>query len=236
MKLLSLAANDCPSGSLKFFLFSPVPSIRTWNRSSSPDWNEKLRSGGILLGEILLLVGFYTLPGDVFLSRLHWYWQSYLALIPFLLLVDSVGRLCRIGYGFLGIGVPNIHEQFYRAETILGFWSQWNVWFYDFFRETCFRPLIRWPRIGLLTVFLGSGILHEYLVNLPLFWLYREALFGTMLLYFLLQFLGILVQKNWNVGSSYGNRLFTAIIVLVPVPLVINLGTLRIFHLGFFGA
>lgn len=233
MKLLSLAANNWPDGGLKFFLFSPVPSFRTWNKRSISNHGITPRSTGIILGELIFLVIYYQLPNFTVLRDFSWVWQGYVAIIPFIVLVDLLGRCVRFLYWICGIGIPHINKNFFGAQDLIDFWSCWNVWFSDFLEETCFRPFLRRPMIGVLVAFTGSGFLHEYLVNLPLYWVYEVKLYGTMLLYFLLQGIGILVQRRWLDDFFMTKRILTWLLILLPAPLVLNLGTLRIFHLGF---
>ncbi len=235
MKILSLTQNSWPDGWIWFFLLAPVPSYRTWERGTPPDGSNLLRTFGIFFGELLLLLGFYSLPSDFLVANLHWFLQGYIAIAPFLLLIDTLGRFCRFEYRLVGVGIPHIHDNFWSAGKLSEFWSRWNVWFADFLEETCFRPVIRKPLIGMILAFGGSGIFHEYLVNLPLYWVYRINLFGTMMLYFLIQAFGFWFERRYLSDRPRINRLWTWSIVVLPAPLVLNLGTLKIFHLGFFG-
>lgn len=235
MKLLSLTSNGWPRGWLTFLLFAPVPSYRTWKRGTPPERNDLLRTMIVLVMELAILIGFYALSSGLFISNSHWFLQGYIAIAPFVLLIDTLGRFCRVGYGLVGAGIPHIHDNFWSVGSLSEFWSQWNVWFSDFLEETCFRLFSKKPVVGMTLAFGGSGLFHEYLVNLPLYWVYRINLFGTMILYFLIQACGFWFERKYLKEHPVINRFWTWLIVVGPAPLVLNLGTLRIFHLGFFG-
>ena len=57
------------------------------------------------------------------------------------------------------------------------------------------------------------------------------ASLGSMMLYFLLQAVGILVERRWLKGRARLSVVFVWLVVFVPAPLVINEGLLRTLHL-----
>ncbi|MFB6344620.1 MAG: hypothetical protein ABEK50_02435 [bacterium] len=232
---MSLSVNEWPKGWGAFLLLSPVPSYRTWlKQSESPVF--QYRNVAVLILELSGLAAFYYLPSDIsYVSHWHWFLQAYLAIVPFVVLVDALGQSCRMIYGLFGFNLPHIHNGFLNSKKLSGFWNRWNSWFADFLQETCFRAFIRRPQTGMATAFAMSGIFHEYLVNLPLYWVFRQNLFGTMMLYFLIQAVGILLQRNFLGRGFWINWIWTWLVVILPAPLVLNRGTLLIFHLGFFG-
>jgi hypothetical protein len=83
--------------------------------------------------------------------------------------------------------------------------------------------------LALFLVFLASGILHEWVINVPLYIVTGRKCFGSMTLYFLLQALGILIERKTR------NRLVRILLVWIFVfgaaPLMVNEGVLRILHL-----
>jgi hypothetical protein len=85
--------------------------------------------------------------------------------------------------------------------------------------------------LGLVIAFTVSGVIHESLVNFPLWITFRTNLFGSMLLYFLIQAGGIFVERQWIRQNAIANRLFLWAVVIGPVPLILNEGTLRIIQL-----
>jgi hypothetical protein len=73
--------------------------------------------------------------------------------------------------------------------------------------------------------------MHEWVVNVPLWFITGRVLFGTMMLYFLLQAAGILVERRFLKGRAHWKVAFAWLIVFVPAPLLINEGLLRALHL-----
>lgn len=116
------------------------------------------------------------------------------------------------------------------AQGVSDFWSRrWNVWFSDWFRQIIFCPLRARPILALLLVFLASGVLHEWVINLPLYLVTGRNRFGSMIAYFLLQAVGILIERRTR---HRGVRRFLAwLFVFGASPLIVNEGLLRILHL-----
>lgn len=116
------------------------------------------------------------------------------------------------------------------AKSLSEFWSRrWNIWTSEWFRLVIFRPLQTRPVLALFLVFLVSGIIHELVINVPLYIVTGRNCFGLMTLYFLLQAFGILIERKTH---SRGMRIFLLwLFVFGAVPLMINEGMLRILHL-----
>jgi Membrane bound O-acyl transferase family len=140
------------------------------------------------------------------------------SLIPFLALPS--GRLLPLPHG----PMPPL------AKSLSEFWGRrWNVWTGEWFRLTIFRPLQAHPVFALFLVFLVSGILHEWAINVPLYIVTGRNCFGSMTLYFLLQAVGIMIERKTR---SRGVRIFLVwLFVFGAAPLMINEGMLRILHL-----
>ncbi len=116
------------------------------------------------------------------------------------------------------------------AKSLSEFWGRrWNVWTSDWFRQMIFRPLQHRPVIALFVVFLASGVLHEWVINVPLYVVTGRSCFGSMILYFLLQALGILLERRTR---HRGVRILLVwVFVFGAAPLMVNEGLLRILHL-----
>jgi hypothetical protein len=144
--------------------------------------------------------------------------EAFGSLIPFLGLPS--GRLLPLLHG-----PPPLF-----AKSISDFWSRrWNMWVSEWFRQIIFRPLQNRPVLALFAVFLVSGVLHELAINVPLYIVTGRKYFGLMTLYFLLQAVGILIERRTR---NRGVRiLFVWLFVFGAVPLMVNEGMLRILHL-----
>lgn len=130
-----------------------------------------------------------------------------------------------------GRRLPALHDRPWRVGSVGEFWGRrWNLWFSDWFRSVIFFPLRRRPILALVLCFFVSGALHEWVVNVPLYCVTGHAMFGGMLLYFLLQAVGVLLEPRWRHRPGL-KRAWAWLVVLGPAPLVLNEGLLRILHL-----
>jgi membrane bound O-acyltransferase family protein len=228
--LMKLAALFIPNNSQQTrwpFLLSPLPSPNSIGRVRPAALAMQLRRA--------LLFG-------VIVTSYYWiYWQvvrrfelkgivlSYLAAPALWLVGEVVSALVPLPWN--GRVPPALHNP-PLASSVADFWGRrWNLWFNDWFRYTIFQPLRRKPILALILVFFVSGIMHELVVNVPLFFVTGGVLFGSMMLYFLLQPIGILVERRFTRSNSPAKILFTWLVVLGPAPLILNEGLLRALHL-----
>jgi hypothetical protein len=120
----------------------------------------------------------------------------------------------------------------WAARSVADFWgNRWNLWFRDWFRYCIFFRLRRCPWFALFLVFVNSGLMHEWVTNFTFYHVTGRALFGSMMIYFLLQPVGILVERHFLKGHPRLMTIFVWLIVVVPAPSVINEGLLRVLHL-----
>ncbi len=73
--------------------------------------------------------------------------------------------------------------------------------------------------------------MHEWVINLPLYCATGWRLFGTMLLYFLLQVAGVQAEHRFLKRHHRAKIAAAWLVVFVPVPLVFNEGLLRVLGL-----
>jgi hypothetical protein len=131
-----------------------------------------------------------------------------------------------------GLLLPGLHRRPWAARSVADFWgNRWNLWFSDWFRYCIFSRLRRRPSFALFMVFTISGLMHEWVTNFTLYYVTGRALFGSMMIYFLLQPVGILVERRFLKGHPRLMTVFVWLVVVMPAPLVINEGLLRVLHL-----
>ncbi|MFY9609181.1 MAG: MBOAT family protein [Blastocatellia bacterium] len=234
-KLISaLLSGHSSKERVRFVMLAPTLSLTTWRRRR-PITRSDFRRWGLRAVWILpsLFAGYLILPALLSRTQLSWSGKAYLAVVPFWLLTEAIGLATQIMGAMMGFHVPSLHEAPWRSESLAHFWGRrWNRLYSDWFRETCFDPFNHKPILALAATFMVSSLLHEALVNIPLLAVYGTNLLGSMLLYFLLQTAGILVERKWLRRRQRARRAFLWTVVLGPVPLVLNEGTLRIFHLA----
>jgi hypothetical protein len=164
--------------------------------------------------------------------NVHGVLLSYLA-VPILVLMTEL-LVAAVTLVFLPSGqlLPALHHRPWAARGVADFWgNRWNLWFSDWFREVIFARLGRRPMFALFLVFAISGLMHEWVVNVPLYCVTGRVLFGSMMIYFFLQASGILFERHVLKGHPRLKIAFVWLVVVLPSPLVLNEGLLRVLHL-----
>ena len=111
------------------------------------------------------------------------------------------------------------------ASSVSEFWGKrWNLAFRDYAHVTLFMPLARkWGAvIGAIAGFVFSGVIHELAISLP-----ARGGYGWPMLYFLIQGLGVLgerqfAKRGWWKPRSVANRAWAIAVVALPVPLLFH--------------
>lgn len=209
-------------------IFAPFPSPESAKRMLP------LSAGPRLFLRFLVALGAcicaYWLDWN-FLRGLSPVFLSYVGAIVLWLVSEAVGPLISflaMPLGRLGPlphgGSPPL------AKSLSDFWGRrWNVWTSDLFRQIIFRPLHKRPMLALVMVFLVSGVFHEWAINVPLYVVTGKNCFGSMILYFLLQAFGILIERR--VRNRGVRILFVWLFVFGAVPIFMNEGMLRVLDL-----
>jgi alginate O-acetyltransferase complex protein AlgI len=126
--------------------------------------------------------------------------------------------------------LPSVHEQPWKASSVADFWGKrWNTWFSDWFRSVLFRRTAGHAWRSTITVFAVSGLMHELVLNLPLYIVTGSNQFGSMMLYFLIQPAMMRIERRFR--SRLIRRLLAWGSVVIPAPLILNEALLRVLHL-----
>jgi hypothetical protein len=156
---------------------------------------------------------------------------SYCAAPILLLMAETLVALMTVLWLPSGRLLPPIHNRPWRARSVADFWgNRWNLWVSDWFRYAIFQRMRSRPVFALVLAFAVSGLLHEWVINVPLYFVTGRLLLGTMMLYFLLQAVAVLVERRFKKHPCL-TVAFVWLVVLAPAPLVLNEGLLRTLHL-----
>jgi len=186
----------------------------------------------ILMLSVLLLSSYWIYWQLVRGFQLRGMLLSYLAMPILLLMGEFLVAVEALFFLPGGLLPPALHRRPWAARSVADFWgNRWNLWFSDWFRYCIFSRLRRRPVFALFLVFAISGLMHEWVTNFTLFHVTGRALFGSMMIYFLLQAVGILVERRFLKSHPSMRAVFVWLVVLVPVPLVLNEGLPRALHL-----
>jgi len=214
------------------FFWAPSLSLPSWEKRKRLDAGQaKRRVFLVSCGQLAAIAVVYLFIIPTIRSFPLWL-QSYLAVVPFWLLLEALGGLCCLLWLPSGRLVPAIHIRPWQATHLADFWGRrWNRLIGDWLHQVVFMRLRRQPGTAMFATFLVSGIIHELLVSLPFMLVYGENIWGLMTGYFLIQYLAMRIDRRFHLSAS-GQRMLLWFAVLAPVPLVLNRGTLLIFHLG----
>lgn len=215
-----------------FFLIAPAISIETWRRSRAIVLSDLRRLTLFAAATFLPLALFYVyLRPLASRPEVPWLARSYLCLAPYLLATAAVGTTAQILFASFGVHVQALHDRPWLSISVAEFWGRrWNCIVGDWLRQVLFSPFRRRPRTAILVAFIVSGILHEGLLNLPLFFAYGFGVPGSMFLYFTIQAAGFFLERAFPLRSPLLRRAFCWSVVLLPAPMVLNEGMLHLFQ------
>ncbi len=114
-------------------------------------------------------------------------------------MVDGVASLLVVVYHALGLRLPELHRAPILSRSVSEFWSErWNRSVHGILDQHCFRPLARKRRalLGIGAAFVASGLLHAWLVLVPLRDLWLTL---SMSGFFLAQGLLVLFERKLGV-------------------------------------
>lgn len=165
--------------------------------------------------------------------QFSWIAISYAAVPLLYVWIEANGQLIQAFFGAVVGRIPGPpHRRPLAAASITEFWGNgWNLWITDFLFAFAFWPLRKRPSVALGAAFLLSGLIHELVINLP-FYLYADrCLFGSQIAYFALQGVGVLLDRKYLSPFPVLRRIFLWLVVIVPVPLIVNEALLHILHI-----
>lgn len=230
MKLIALLIPPA-SNSPRSVMFWVLPSGASLQRALPVrDYGQVCLQAIAWLGVVLISYGIYwKLVSGFHIGGVR---LSYLGSLIVLLWGEALSAVLTVLFLPGGRLFPPLHQSPLAARSVADFWGRrWNLWFSDWFRSVIFLPLRGRPVVALILVFAVSGLMHEWVINLPLYCLTGKAPFGSMMGYFLLQAAGVLFERHFFKRRPGLQMVFVWVVVLVPAPLLINEGLLRALRL-----
>lgn len=230
MKFISWTVTETTQrGPLLSFLFmTPYLSVR------STCYQSPLRPYSILASFLLhsVMMGLFLVMAAEFLSPFSF--GDILLISPAIyFLTEAVGAVGQLLFIRNRPAVFPIHHRPLTSPSLSQFWGRrWNLWVQDWLKDIS-AALGRRPRaIQILMTFLISGFFHEVMINFPYWIVTGKSYFGTMMLYFLIQALGLYGDKKFIKHSHPKiRRVYLWLFVIVPSPLFINQPLLTFFGL-----
>lgn len=179
-----------------------------------------------LFGAALAVVAHVGAPA----AALDWTVRWLAGAVVVYAMVDATVRLITVGYQAAGFRIPAIHDNPILSRTLAEFWGvRWNQAVHGLLLDHCFRPLARrrLARLGVFAAFVGSALLHAWLVFSAL----RDVrMTAVMSAFFVVQGLLVLLERVLRVGRWRSSlaRAWTIGWMLVTTPMFVE-PLLRVF-------
>jgi alginate O-acetyltransferase complex protein AlgI len=210
---------------LGFLFFWPGMRLRPFLVTAEAPVERKLQPGQLLAsGLINLLCGVATLyaANNVPPIANHPLPRAAMALTGLgLVLLFGLFDLLAAFWQWRGVHVEKQWNMPIASRSLAEYWShRWNRAFHDFAREQIFRPLHGWlgPGQALVLSFLFSGALHDVGISVP-----ARGGYGLPTVYFLIQAIGIWIERRWLVHRPQAvKRLWALVVVLGPLGLLFH--------------
>ena len=118
----------------------------------------------------------------------------------------------------------DIHNHPWKSKSISEFWTlRWNVWIRDWLHQVGKYIAPHSAKTRRLLIFFISGCFHELMVNLPYFIYTGKTIFGSMIVYFLIQYMAVSLDqylKRFNLPKIRFVLLYLSL--FIPAPLFTN--------------
>lgn len=182
---------------------------RTARRPTPGEW---LFAAGKLAFGVALLYAAGQVPSDApYLAG----WVGMAGIV--FVLHFGLFHLLSCGWRAAGVEAKPLMRWPVLARSLSDFWGRrWNTAFRDLTHRFLFRPLA--PLVGgrgaVAVGFLVSGLVHDAVISVP-----AGGGYGGPTLFFLLQGAGLLLERA---VPAVRGRLFTAVVLLLPAPLLFH--------------
>jgi hypothetical protein len=222
-----ICSKDLRPNLVKFLFASPLLSARIYVKTKYPKIPFlfiffKLCLSILFLACVIFISKNLLLPLN--------YFKIVLIAPMIYLFTEVLGGIGQLLFYPSSNGIPSIHRNPLISKSLGEFWGmRWNFWVRDWLIDVS-RPhkKVLFKKLGF--TFLISGLFHELMVNLPHFLYYHESFFGNMTLYFIIQALGLWIEKKWLSNTPlFLGRLYLWSVVILPSPIFINRPLLEFF-------
>lgn len=227
MKIISTVCTRSDLRKTRAFFLSPYLSQRSLHYTGLDSYSS------ILLTFILSisLTAIFVMIAHTILMPLNFF--DVILISPVILFfTEAAGSLGQfLFYPTCPKSFP-IHHRPLSSANLAQFWGRhWNLWVQDWLKDIS-HHLRGKKRPRFIMIFLASGFFHEVMVNLPYWIVYKKSYFGTMMLYFICQAIGLALEKRFLRNSPpFAKRLFMFLVIFLPSPLFVNVPVLT--FLGF---
>lgn len=123
-----------------------------------------------------------------------------------------------------------IHNRPYLSKSLFEFWSlRWNIWIRNWLLYMGKSIAPNNITLRQFLIFAISGLFHEVMINTPYYLYTGETLFGSMMLYFLIQYFGIIVDTKYLKSFPRFRYIFMWLVIMLPAPFFMNKALMLFF-------
>ncbi len=200
------------------FLNSPYLSVRSLKRKTNRD----LKTTFVRLvtfGSGLALMAIWAQSWE----RKPNYLMTLVFSLSVYFLTETLGAVGLLLFSWKNSQGASIHRRPILSKTLTEFWGQnWNVWVIDWLKDVdiFFRTSPKFIRTA--GIFCCSGLIHELMVNLPYWLVFKQSYFGNMMMYFCVQAVGLMIEKKFvRRTPNWFQQTYLWLVVFLPVPLFV---------------
>ena len=208
-----------------FMTKTPLLSARSFIQFKHLANNKNILFPRLVLS--LTSLGFIVIFSNFIFTPLN-YWEIALMGPSIYFLTESLSLIAQMI--FYAHPSPSMHRHPLKSHSLGDFWGRrWNQWVQDWLRDL---TKLKFKRTGhrLVATFVISGFFHEMMVNLPYFLFYKKNNFGSMMLYFSIQGIGLWIERKWlRHHPPIFKKIFLWSWLILPAPLFIGPPILRLF-------
>jgi D-alanyl-lipoteichoic acid acyltransferase DltB (MBOAT superfamily) len=154
------------------------------------------------------------------ISEQHPLLRGWIGMVGLILLLHfGTFQIVALLWQSLGVNAERIMSAPLRSTSLAEFWGKrWNLGFRQFAHDLIFRQLYRRSGAGAASfaVFVVSGLIHDLVISLP-----ARGGYGLPTLYFLLQGIGVAVERSRlgrRLGLGRGVRGWCFMVVFLTLP------------------
>lgn len=222
--------------SLASFLFkTPLMSVKTTKQSVVADEQKLKYLIKRMLGFTIAFFGMYWAYKQFFTFYKFPDIAKAYTLPIFIYIITSYISVCaQVLCLPTGIIPTDMHNHPLLSKNIREFWSlRWNVWIRDWLNVVSKRIYKgKSAPTRAFIAFLFSGIFHEIMFQVPYGIYSGNWIIGPMLAYFVIQWIGLMIDLEIkSIASTKMRRSLMWIFLIIPSPLFINHAFL--YFLGF---
>lgn len=235
MKFSSIVLNGEIKKDFKFLFNSPLINPKTQNHNIQKNREVKFEimfKFFVHSFTVLFFYDFYKVLFENFNYSIIV--KAYLFSIYIYLFTNFIAASARV-FTLLTKEVPiDMHNKPYLSKSISEFWgNRWNRWIHDWLNLISKKCAPRSIKLRIFWAFFFSGLFHEAMFTLPYYLYYKENFMGTMMTYFMFQFLFMIIdRKVLKFNAPKLRRAFMWFSVFAPIPFFINKPLLAFFGLS----